>query len=197
MPRRGGTPCRDAAGVGADGTATPAFLMRTSTFLVPLALAVALAGCGREPSPAGTAGAGGGAAAGLEPCGLLAPQQVATVLPDAAPGVAARSGSSLIQGIDAFQCAWVNRRTELLTVVVRVAADEARFAEIAPGAAEREDRRPVAVGEEGWMRVAPNEVKIKAVRGRTVVDVELTAPGAGVRAEALVALAQAVVARLD
>lgn len=169
--------------------------------MAALALAAALAACGGgsppSPAPGGTAGGAARDPGGLEPCALLTAEQVATVLRDAAPGVAARSGSSLIQGIDAWQCAWVNPRTELLTLVVKVAADDARFAEIAPGRAEREDRQPVAVGEEAWMRVAPNEVKIKAVRGRAVVDVELTAPGAAVRAEALVAVAQAVVAQLD
>ena len=87
--------------------------------------------------------------------------------------MATHSGGSLIQGVEAYQCSWVNANGDLLTLILNVATDDARFAQIRPGDAVRDNREAVDVADQGWLAVTPDEVKLKAVKGRTVIDVEL------------------------
>lgn len=178
-------------------------MMRTSgswiTFVVLVAGSFA-SGCGRDapPEPATPAAdvAAGEAPRGLQPCELLSSEQVASVLPDAAAGMTTHSGGSLIEGVDAYQCSYSDPAGGLLTVILNVAVDEARFDQIKPGGGVRESRQPVEVADEGWLGVTADEVKVKAVRGLTVIDVELMASGAGDKSSQVVDLARAVASRI-
>jgi hypothetical protein len=50
----------------------------------------------------------------------------------------------------------------------------------------------VPIGDRGWVFGEADDLKVAAVKGRTLIDLELTAPGAGLKADALVELARAV-----
>lgn len=185
---------------------TRACRLRALFYLV--ATAVLAGGCGGGTPPESTPAAAPANApakapssasessAGIEPCELLSAEEVASVLPDASTGMTTHSGQSLIEGVDAYQCSYTNPAGDLLTVILNVAVDDARFAEIRPGSAVRENREPVEAGDEGWMSVAADEVKVKAIQGRAVIDVDLMASDAAGKATQLVALAEAVASKL-
>jgi len=75
---------------------------------------------------------------------------------------------------------------------VTAAEDDAAFAKIAPSTSRHEDDKPAAIGDRGWVFGEADDLKVAAVKGRTLIDLELTAPGAGQKADALVELARAV-----
>ncbi len=75
----------------------------------------------------------GEAATGMDPCALLSDAQVAEVLPGAKAGMNTHSGGSLIDGVDAYQCTWINDSADMLTVILNVARNAERFADIRPG----------------------------------------------------------------
>lgn len=128
----------------------------------------------------------------IKPCELLTPAQVSTVLPKPDEGFVAANGESLIKGVKSYQCSYVNPEAHLLTVVVTVAADDASFAKIAPSASSHEDHRKIAVGSGGWVFGEGDELKVAVVKGRTLVDLHLMAPGAQQKADQLVELARVV-----
>lgn len=130
--------------------------------------------------------------ADLKPCELLTMAQVATVLPTSAPGWVAASGESLIPGVKSYQCSYIDPATNGLTVVVTVAENDAAFVKIAPSKSMHEDHKPVPLADRGWVFGEDDDLKVAAVKGRTLIDLELTAPGAGLKADALVELARAV-----
>ena len=66
----------------------------------------------------------------------------------------------------------------------------------AGGSLIREGRK-VDVGDGGWLRGEDDDMKLTAVKGRTVIDLELMAPKARDKADALVELARAVAAKLS
>ena len=131
----------------------------------------------------------------LDPCKLLTRQQVETVLPKNDGGTVAHAGGSLIAGVDAYQCSYMNDATNIFTVIVNVAVDDRRYSQIRPHFSADEATR-VAVGEGGWLRGTADDLKLTAVKGRSVLDLELLAPDAGAKRSALVALAQAAMAHL-
>jgi hypothetical protein len=145
----------------------------------------------RPPAPAAT----GAGLRTLEPCKLLTRQQVETVLPQNDGGTVAHAGGSLISGVDAYQCSYMNEAVHIFTVIVNVAVDDRRFAEIRPHFDAHEATR-VAVGEGGWLRGEADDMKLTAVKGRSVLDLELLTPDAGTKSAALVTLARAAIAHL-
>ena len=173
----------------------------------PVLVAVLLAGCrggsgsgaatdagARSASTAASEAAG---SAGIKPCELLSKAQVATVLPEPDDGFQAHAGGSLIKGVDAYQCSYSNPAMNILTVILNVAAEDERFEDIKPGSVIREGSRKVDVGDGGWLRSEDDDMKLTAVKGRTVIDLELMAPKARDKADALVELARAVAAKLS
>jgi len=174
---------------------------------LPVLVAVLLAGCrggsgsgaatdagARSASTAESESAG---SAGIKPWELLSKAQVATVLPEPDDGFQAHAGGSLIKGVDAYQCSYSNPAMNILTVILNVAAEDERFEDIKPGSVIREGSRKVDVGDGGWLRSEDDDMKLTAVKGRTVIDLELMAPKARDKADALVALARAVAAKLS
>jgi len=173
---------------------------RTSTLMAALAAGLALGACDRAapPAPASAVNQAASPAArkGLQPCEILATAHVADVLPGAMAGTPTHAGGSLIQGVDAYQCAYTNAAGDLFTLILNVAADDAAFEAIKPGSAVQEGRQQVGVGDAGWLSVAADEVKLKAVQGRTVIDLELMATGASGKSSLIVALGQAVASKI-
>jgi hypothetical protein len=131
----------------------------------------------------------------LDPCKLLTKEQVATVLPNNDGGEIAHAGGSLIAGVDAYQCSYLDPKANVFSVVVNIAVDDQRFAKVRPHFASNEATK-VPVGEGGWLRGEPDDMKLTAVKGRTVLDLELLAPTAGQKGPALVVLAQAAMLHL-
>jgi hypothetical protein len=148
-----------------------------------------------QSEPAAAAAVGAAGARTIDPCKLLTRQQVETVLPKHDGGTVAHAGGSLIAGVDAYQCSYMNDATNIFTVIVNVAVDDRRFAQIRPHFSAHEATR-VTVGEGGWLRGMPDDMKLTAVKGRSVLDLELLAPDAGTKRSALIPLAQAAIAHL-
>ena len=107
-------------------------------------------------------------------------------------GLGPANGESLIPGVKSYQCSYINPDTHGLTVIVTVAENDAAFEKIAPSESLHEDHRPATVGDRGWVFGEPDDLKVAAVKGRTLVDLELMAPGAAAKADALIELARAV-----
>ena len=173
------------------------------TLLLAAMLAALLAACqpqGAAPDatvspsakPEATTGAGGG----LRPCELAPQPLVQAVLPEADAGSTQQAGGSLIQGIDSYQCSFVNRSGDLLTVIVHVAQGAELFKELAIGSAVRDSYRRVDIGDEGWVLSGADEVKVKAVKKLQRIELNLLAAGAAGREAQLVELARAVALRL-
>jgi hypothetical protein len=128
----------------------------------------------------------------IKPCELLTPAQVATVLPKPQPGYVAADGLSLLKGVKSYQCSYINEAMNTLTVVVTVAEDDAAFEKIKPSKSKYEDDRPVAIGDQGWVYGEEDDLKVAAVKGRALINLELRAPGASGKTDAMVELARAV-----
>jgi hypothetical protein len=174
-------------------------MLSTARFLTPvvaLVVGAGISGCdsAAPPSPIASDTA---VAVGLRPCELLSNEQVASAVPAAAAGMTVQAGGSLIDGVDAYQCSYSNDAGDLLTVILNVAVDDARYADIAPSSAVRDNRERVDAGDEGWLSVASDEVRIKAAKNRTVIDLELTAAGAADKVAVLLELTRAVATKID
>jgi hypothetical protein len=158
-------------------------------------VAVLLGGCGGPG--AGSAGSTGkvsgeAPAAGIQPCKLLTAEQVATVLPNHDGGMVAHAGGSLIKGVDAYQCSYSNAVPNIFTVVLNVAVDDERFKEIKPSRSFHSDDKKIDAGDAGWVYGSDDDMKVEVLKGRTVIDLELLAPRARGKSDALVGLARAV-----
>jgi len=132
----------------------------------------------------------------IAPCELLTDAQISTVLPDHEPGEVAHAGPSLIDGVNAYQCTYLDEEVNMLTVVVNVASTDALFAEIKPTMWGDNDAQKIDVGDGGWIRGEDDDMKVTVLKGRAVLDLELMAPGAKGKSAALVELAKAAAAHL-
>jgi hypothetical protein len=133
-------------------------------------------------------------------CRLLTAEQVASVLPGSDPGMASSGGGSLIEGVDAHQCAYTAARDgelDLLTLVVTVASTDVLFAQIEPSGSAFDEDDAVAVGDGGWKKDDQSgEFAVVAKQGRSVLRLELLSADAGTRGPQLIELARAVAAKL-
>lgn len=178
--------------------------VRTAATLVISTLALACGGGEETPGTAiSTTNSSNGANRANEaiaPCELLTAEQVATVLADPDEGMAVKTGGSMIEGVDAYQCSYSNASHDLLTVTVNVATDNTLFTEIEPRRPMSElydEIREVEVGDGGWLYGDPTEMKLTASQGDAVIALELMTADAGGSGDALVALGEAVASRID
>ena len=157
------------------------------------AISITLA-CGSGPREAATGGEASSASSSnaIEPCRLATAEQVANVLPNHDGGSVAHAGASLLKGIDAYQCSYLNPETDLLTVIVHVAADQERFGAIKKSGSFHGDHRAVPIADAAWVWGEGDNMKVQVEKGLTILDLELTAKNAAARADALVDLARAV-----
>jgi hypothetical protein len=132
----------------------------------------------------------------VSPCELLTDEQVTTVLPNHMSGDVDHAGPSLIDGVNAYQCSYLDEAVNMLTVVVNVAATDALFAEIKPTMWGDNDAQKISVGDGGWIRGEDDDMKVTVMKGRAVLDLELMAPGAKAKSAALIELAKAAAAHL-
>ena len=167
--------------------------------------AMLLGACGGSGKPAGPQASSAqegndDADAAMNPCGLATHEQVMAVLPDADTGSVTASGGSLVRGVDAYQCSYmhiVGNDANLLTVIVNAAADDAAWAELRPSDESFSDDRRVAVGDIAWVRGSASEMKVKVLKGHSMIDVELMSPDAEARTDALVELARIVASKVN
>lgn len=171
--------------------------------LIVVGLACVVAGCGGgaenaspEGEPATVAEAGG---SDERVCNLLTSDQVSSVLPGHDGGSVMHSGGSLLQGVDAYQCSYTvvsGTDVRLLNVILNVASTDEMFEEIKPSGFAYEKEEAVTIGDGGWSSGSAGNWKIKALKGRTMVDLELMAPDAKAKADQLLALARGIVEAL-
>jgi hypothetical protein len=90
--------------------------MRAAAALVISTLALACGGGEETPSNAiSTTNLSNGvnrAGEAIAPCDLLTAEQVATVLAGSDEGMAVKTGGSMIDGVDAYQCSYSNTRSK-------------------------------------------------------------------------------------
>lgn len=134
------------------------------------------------------------------PCALLASEQVSTVLPGHDGGSVAANGGSLIKGVDSYQCSYTRiEGTDalLFTVIVHKAHDDAAFGEIKPSKSFHEDHQPVEAGDGAWLYGDDKDLKLQMLKGRNVVELELMAPDAAAKKDAIVELARALAGKVS
>lgn len=163
----------------------------------------ALVGCGGEKESA----SGGSAKVGITdegqkggvPCSYLSAEQVSSVLPGHDGGAVAHSGGSLLKGVDSYQCSYTavsGAEARLLTVVITTASTAELFDKIKPSGFADQKEEAIAVGDGGWSRGEADDWKVTVIKGRSLIDLELMAPGARALAPKLVALAEAIAGKL-
>ena len=132
----------------------------------------------------------------VEPCELLTDEEVTTVVPAHMEGDVDHAGPSLIDGVNAYQCSWLDEQTNMLIVVVNSARDDATFAKIKPSGFLYSDDQKLDLGDGGWVHGDPDDMKVTVFKGHFLLDVELLMPDAGTKSAALVELAKAALSRL-
>jgi hypothetical protein len=186
--------------------------------LAVIVLAFALAGCGdagdsndtrngTDSAPAASTGeqatestaSSPPPSGAIDPCALLDGEQVTSVLPGHDGGSIIQQGGSLLQGVDAFQCSWMaiaGDDVRLLTLILNVASTDALFEQIRPSGFAREDDAPVTLGDGGWSGGEPDRWKVTVMKGRTLIDLELSVPAADRQSARLVELAGSIAEEL-
>lgn len=166
---------------------------------------VVLAACGQQSGTPSTSTAAApelaeaqGGDAGI--CRMLTAEQVASVLPGSDGGSPSDGGGSLLEGVESRQCSYMASREaefDLLTVIVTTARDDASFEQIELTGFAFDDEDAVPVGDRGWKKDdSADEFEVVANKGRSVLRINLMAPGARDKAAPLIAMAQAVAAQL-
>ncbi|MEJ2151390.1 MAG: hypothetical protein P8Y29_00220 [Gemmatimonadota bacterium] len=178
--------------------------MRTAAALVISTMVLACGGGEETPSVAisttNSNGEASRAAETIAPCDLLTAEEVATVLAGPDEGMAVKTGGSMIEGVDASQCSYSNANNDLLTVIVHVATDNARFSEIEPRRPMSQlydEVREIEVGDGGWLYGDPTEMKLTASQGDAVIALELMAADAGESGDALIELGNTIANHID
>lgn len=174
--------------------------MKTCGASLTLLTTLLLGACGGQPPPAvsSTDESADGDRFGI--CRMLSASQVASVMPGSDEGMVASNGGSLIEGVDTYQCSYTAARdgdVDLLTVIVTVARDDERFAQIEPSGFAFDEEDKVDLGDGGWIKdEQADQFGIVARKGRSVLRMELMASGAQDRSATMIELARAVVDKL-
>jgi len=129
----------------------------------------------------------------IVPCELFTSEQVSTVLPGHDEGFTAKSGGSLMKGVDSYQCSYTNDNTDLFTVIVHVAANEERFSWIKP---DLTLGTKIKLGDGGCLISESDELKLEASKGLKVIELDLIAPGAKEKSDALIKLASVLLEKI-
>jgi hypothetical protein len=135
----------------------------------------------------------------IVPCELLTIEQVKTVLPGSGEGFTASSGESLMKGVKSYQCSYSDEKYHLLTVIVHVASAKEDFDWIKPReniGDDYKDARKLNIGDGGWLYGDPEDMKVKVVKGYTVVELNLSSDDASEKGDSLIELASIVVKKI-
>lgn len=130
----------------------------------------------------------------IVPCELLTGEEVETVLPGHDEGFTAHSGGSLMEGVDSYQCSYTNEKMDLFTVIVHVAADKEKFSWIKPESSS--SGTELKIGDGGWLDSEKDELKLEASKGLKVIELNLMAPNAPEKTDALIKVASALLDKI-
>jgi hypothetical protein len=136
------------------------------------------------------------AAGAIQPCKILTPAQVSTVLPNHDDGMVTDSGDSIMKGVKSYGCSYVSKNANLMTVVLSIAENQERFSWIKPSEGSHRNDRKIDIGDRGWVSGDPNELKIEVVQGLTVIDLKLMAPGAQKKSAEMIELSRVIAQQL-
>jgi hypothetical protein len=173
--------------------------IRSTAVFVISTLMLACGGGGETPAIS-TPNSSNGAGSEIAACDLLTADEVATVLPGSDEGMTVKSGESMIEGVDSYQCSYSNTDFDLLTVIVHVATNNEQFIQIEPKRPMSElydEIREIEVGDGGWLYGDPTEMQLTAGQGDAVIELELMSVDAGERGDAIVALSEEIAKRID
>jgi len=136
----------------------------------------------------------------IKPCELLTSEQVTTVLPGHDEGYVAKDGGSLIEGVDSYQCSYSNDNYDLFTVTIHVATNKKQFKEIKPNPSTirmiHKHVLELNIGDGGWLYGDPDDLKLKAIKGYTVIELELTSENAEKKGDALVEIVSILIEKI-
>jgi len=130
----------------------------------------------------------------IVPCELLSAEQVETILPGHDEGFTAMSGGSLMKGVDSYQCSYTNENIDLFTVIVHVAANAELFDWIKPHLSS--DDTELKIGDGGYLRSSADEIKLEVSKGFKVIELNLMAPGASKKADAMIKIASILLEKI-
>ena len=174
-------------------------------FTVAILALTAMAACGRAQGEGIDTGRSEATSTegSIPICKLLTAQEVSAVLPKHDGGMQVASGESLSKNIKNYQCSYTFVRgtdADLLTVIVLVASDSAAFRFIKPNPSSKQDNFPIfrqlEMGDGAVLYGKPGDIQVETWSGMTVVSLELMAPEAERRADAMVRLASVVAAKV-
>ena len=134
--------------------------------------------------------------AALDPCQLLSDQQVRVVVPKLAGSMVTHAGPSLIKGVDAYECAYVDEQANGLNLILNVAADEARFAEIKASSGPYEKAQKLEIGDAAWIYPRNDSLNVTVHKHFTIIDLQLSGPDAGQKSKELIELARVVAGKV-
>jgi hypothetical protein len=132
----------------------------------------------------------------IEPCKLLTNEQVRAVVPDLKGSIVAAAGESLMEGVESYQCSYVNEAARGLVVILTVAIDDDRFRKIKGSSSRYEDAQQLDIGDAAWVYVKDGNLNVTVHKKRTVIDLTLNTQGAPQQSTALTGLARAVAAKV-
>lgn len=168
--------------------------------------ALLVAACGGKPgAPGPESGDAAPTAASNDdeddrgPCLLLTGEQVTTVLPGHDGGGVMQSSGSLMKGVDSSQCSYTRVEgtdMQLFTLVVHRAHDAAAFDAIKPSSSLHEDDEAVQAGDAAWVYGDAQDLKLKMLKGQSIVELELMTPDAATRKGAIVELARVLAGKV-
>ncbi|HEY5564006.1 MAG TPA: hypothetical protein VIL33_00355 [Rhodothermia bacterium] len=136
-------------------------------------------------------------------CGMLTPDQVATVLPDSDGGDEKdTSEASLLRDIEMEHCQYLlveGMDVKFLDLIIYKASSDEAFQQIALAEGAREGRsRRLDIGDIGYLHdmSSQGEMVATASKGRTLFELKLIASDAGTKSEQLIDLARIVAGQI-
>jgi hypothetical protein len=130
----------------------------------------------------------------IAPCNLLKSEQVEGILPGHDGGHSPLSGGSLMDGIDSYQCTYTNDQSEILLVLLHVAADKAKLDWIKSHSVSL--TKEISIGDGGWISTDATEIKLVATKGLKVVKLQLISSKAEQKNDRLIELASDLLEKL-
>lgn len=130
----------------------------------------------------------------IAPCELLNSEQVESVLPGHDSGYSPLTGGSLIDGIKSYQCTYTNDQSEILLVILHVAADKQKLEWIKSHTVSL--TKEINIGDGGWISSDSTEIKLVATKGLKVIKLNLISLQAEQKKDKLIKLASGLLENL-
>lgn len=128
------------------------------------------------------------------PCELLNSEQIESILPGHDDGYSPLTGGSLMAGIDSYQCTYTNDQSEILLVLLHVAADKEKLEWVKSHTVSL--TKEINIGDGGWISSDTTEVKLVATKGFKVIKLQLISPKATQKTDTLIKIASSLLENL-